>query len=126
MTTPITTPFTRESTADEVSQGIDLTGKRAIVTGAASGIGIETARTLARRGADVTIAARRLDAADLVAEDIRADTGNTKVHTAALELTDRHSVAGFADAWEGPLHLLINNAGVMMIQELTRDVAGHE
>src|SRR4051794_6024346 len=126
MTTLITTPFTRESTADEVSQGIDLTGKRAIVTGAASGIGIETARTLARRGADVTIAARGLEAADRVAEDIRADTGNGNVHTASLELTDRSSVAAFAHAWEGPLHLLINNAGVMMIQELTRDADGHE
>src|SRR4051794_22251429 len=126
MTTPITTPFTRESTADEVSQGIDLTGKRAIVTGAASGIGIETARTLARRGADVTIAARGLEAADRVAEDIKADTGNANVDTAALELTDRRSVADFAEAWEGPLHLLINNAGVMMIQQLTRDDGGHE
>src|SRR3954465_5293835 len=113
MTTPITTSFTPENTADEVSQGIDLTGKRAIVTGAASGIGIETARTLARRGADVTIAARRLDAPDKVAEEITAGTGNPNVHTAALELTDRTSVADFADAWKGPLHLLINNAGVM-------------
>jgi NAD(P)-dependent dehydrogenase (short-subunit alcohol dehydrogenase family) len=126
MTKPITSPFTRENTADEVSEGIDLTGRRAVVTGAASGIGIETARTLARRGADVTIAARRLDAADRVAEDIKADTGNPNVHTAALELTDRKSVAGFAAAWEGPLHLLINNAGVMMIQDLTRDARGHE
>lgn len=126
MTTLITTPFTRESTADDVSEGIDLTGKRAIVTGAAYGIGIETVRTLARRGADVTIAARRLDAAARVAEDIRVETGNMKVHTASLELTDRRSVAEFADAWEGPLHLLINNAGVMMIQELTRDADGHE
>jgi NAD(P)-dependent dehydrogenase (short-subunit alcohol dehydrogenase family) len=126
MTKPITSPFTRENTADEVSEGIDLTGRRAVVTGAASGIGIETARTLARRGADVTIAARRLDAADRVAEDIKADTGNPNVHTAALELTDRKSVADFAAAWEGPLHLLINNAGVMMIQDLTRDAGGHE
>jgi NAD(P)-dependent dehydrogenase (short-subunit alcohol dehydrogenase family) len=122
----ITTPFTRENTADEVSEGVDLTGKRAVVTGAASGIGIETVRTLARRGADVTIAARRLDAANKVAEEIKADTGNPNVHTAPLELTDRKSVADFADAWTGPLDLLINNAGVMRIQELTRNADGRE
>jgi NAD(P)-dependent dehydrogenase (short-subunit alcohol dehydrogenase family) len=126
MATRIISPFTRDNTADEVSEGVDLTGKRAVVTGAASGIGVETARTLARRGADVTIAARRLDAAHLVAEEIKAVTGNPNVHTAPLELTDRTSVADFADAWKGPLHLLINNAGVMMIQELSRDARGHE
>lgn len=126
MTALITSPFTRANTADEVSQGIDLTGRCAIVTGAASGIGVETARTLARRGADVTIAARRLDAANRVAEDIRADTGNPNVRTAVLELTDRRSVADFADTWTGPVHLLVNNAGVMRIQELTRDAGGHE
>jgi NAD(P)-dependent dehydrogenase (short-subunit alcohol dehydrogenase family) len=86
MNSLIVSAFTRENTADEVSEGIDLSGKRAIVTGAASGIGIETARTLARRGAEVTIAARRVDAAQRVAEDITADTGNLNVHVAALEL----------------------------------------
>jgi NAD(P)-dependent dehydrogenase (short-subunit alcohol dehydrogenase family) len=126
VTTLITSPFTRDNTADEVSEGIDLTGRRAIVTGAASGIGIETVRTLARRGANVTIAARRLDTANKVAEDITADTGNPNVHTAPLELTDRKSVADFADAWTGSLDLLINNAGVMMIQELTRNADGRE
>jgi NAD(P)-dependent dehydrogenase (short-subunit alcohol dehydrogenase family) len=122
----IVSAFTRENTADEVSEGIDLSGKRAIVTGAASGIGIETARTLARRGAEVTIAARRVDAAQRVAEDITADTGNRNVHVAALELTDRKSVADFAAAWSGPLDLLINNAGVMAIQQLTHTAEGHE
>lgn len=126
MNSIITSPFTRHDTADTVSEGIDLTGKRAIVTGAASGIGIETARTLARRGAEVTIAARRLDAARKVADEIFASTGNSLLHVAPLELTDRKSVADFAAAWSGPLDLLINNAGVMRIPELTRDAAGHE
>jgi NAD(P)-dependent dehydrogenase (short-subunit alcohol dehydrogenase family) len=126
MSTLITSPFTRDSTADEVSEGLDLTGKRAIITGAASGIGVETARTLARRGAEVTIAARRLDTAQKVADDIVADTGNPNVRVGALELTDRKSVADFAASWPGPLHLLINNAGVMAIQELTRTADGHE
>jgi NAD(P)-dependent dehydrogenase (short-subunit alcohol dehydrogenase family) len=124
--TKISTPFDRTTTADEVSDGIDLSGKRAVVTGAASGIGVETVRTLARRGADVTIAARRPDAARRVAEAISADTGNPNVRTAPLELTDRRSVAAFAGSWSGPLDLLVNNAGVMMIQELTRNADGRE
>ena len=49
----ITTPFSRESTAAEVIDGIDLSGKRTIVTGGASGIGVETARALASAGAEV-------------------------------------------------------------------------
>jgi len=126
MTSRITSPFTRWDTADDVSADVDLTGKRALVTGAASGIGVETVRTLARRGAEVTIAARRLDAAAAVARDVTADTGNPLVHVAPLELTDRRSVADFADAWTGPLDLLVDNAGVMMIQDLTRDADGHE
>jgi NAD(P)-dependent dehydrogenase (short-subunit alcohol dehydrogenase family) len=124
--TTIRSPFDRHDTADDVSAGFDLTGRRAIVTGAASGIGIETVRTLARRGADVTIAARRVGAAREVAAAITTDTGNPNVHVGALELTDRASVASFADAWNGPLDLLINNAGVMMIQDLTRNADGRE
>ena len=76
MTSPINSPFHPGDTAADVSAGIDLTGKRAVVTGAASGIGVETARTLARLGADVTIAARRPDVAEQVAGNIRTDTGN--------------------------------------------------
>lgn len=126
MTDRIVSRFTATSTADEVSEGSDLTGRRAIVTGAASGIGVETARTLARRGAEVTIAARRLDAAEAVAADVRQDTGNRAVHVRQLELTDRRSVSDFVDSWSGPLDLLVNNAGVMMIQELTRSADGRE
>ena len=48
MTTPITTPFSAQTTADEVLDGLDLTGRRIIVTGGAAGIGVETARSLAR------------------------------------------------------------------------------
>jgi NADP-dependent 3-hydroxy acid dehydrogenase YdfG len=55
----ITTPFGFDSTAADVVKGIDLAGKRAIVTGAASGIGVETARALAGAGAAVTIAVRK-------------------------------------------------------------------
>src|SRR5262249_58842138 len=62
MTTRLTTPFGAQTTAAEVLKGVDLTGQRAIVTGGASGIGVETARALANAGARVTIAVRNLEA----------------------------------------------------------------
>ena len=115
--TRITTPFQFESTAAEVAAGIDLSGRRAIVTGGASGIGIETARALAGVGAEVTLAVRNPDAGAVVAADISASTGNTAVHIAPLDLTDRASIAAFVAGWRGPLHLLVNNAGVMATPE---------
>jgi NAD(P)-dependent dehydrogenase (short-subunit alcohol dehydrogenase family) len=110
--------FDQISTADEVIAGIDLTGKRAVVTGGASGIGIETARTLVNAGADVTIAARDREAGQRVADEIKA-------HVAPLDLSSQASVKAFVDAWEGPLHILINNAGVMA-PPLTRTAEGWE
>src|SRR4051794_3337372 len=73
--TLISTPFGFSSTAAEVAAGIDLTGKRAIVTGASSGIGIETARALAGAGAQVTLAVRDTDAGAKTAADIETTTG---------------------------------------------------
>jgi NAD(P)-dependent dehydrogenase (short-subunit alcohol dehydrogenase family) len=113
----IATPFTAESTADEVIDGIDLTGRRAIVTGGASGIGIETARALAGAGAEVTLAVRNLAAGERTADDIIAATGNKQVLVAPLDLADRASVAAFTAEWDGPLHILVNNAGVMACPE---------
>ncbi|MYS24854.1 NAD(P)-dependent dehydrogenase, short-chain alcohol dehydrogenase family [Streptomyces sp. DvalAA-14] len=116
--TRITTPFDAESTAAEVVAGTDLTGRRAIVTGAASGIGVETARALAGAGAEVTLAVRDPQAGERTAADITATTGNKQVHVGLLDLADQGSVAAFVGAWDGPLHILINNAGVMMTPEL--------
>jgi NAD(P)-dependent dehydrogenase (short-subunit alcohol dehydrogenase family) len=124
--TLIQTPFGHDSTAAEVVAGIDLTGKRAIVTGGASGLGIETARALAGAGAEVTIAARDTAAGEKVAADITQTTGNDKVRVFPLELVDRASIAAFVDAWDGPLDILVNNAGVMAIQELTLSPDSHE
>src|SRR5216683_2792995 len=112
-TGPITTPFTAESTAAEVAAGIDLTGRRVIVTGGASGIGIETARALAGAGAEVTLAVRNPEAGQRTADDITATTGSKQVLVASLDLADQASVASFAAGWDGPLHILVNNAGVM-------------
>ncbi len=113
MTDRITTPFNAESTATEVIAGIDLADRRAIVTGGASGIGIETARALAGAGAEVTLAVRNLEAGERTAADITASTGNKQVLVAPLDLADQASVAAFAAGWEGPLHILVNNAGIM-------------
>ena len=126
MTSLITTPFGSESTAADVIAGIELGGKTAIVTGAASGIGVETARALADAGAVVTLAVRDTTAGDRVAADIRESTGNTSVNVGALDLSDLSSVAAFVRGWSGPLDILVNNAGVMAIQELTVSSGGHE
>src|SRR5688572_8692097 len=67
--TRVTTPFTRDSTADEVLAGLDLSGRRAIITGATSGIGAETARALASAGAEVTLAVHDLEAGERTAAD---------------------------------------------------------
>jgi NAD(P)-dependent dehydrogenase (short-subunit alcohol dehydrogenase family) len=121
--TLITTRFDATTTADEVVEGVDLGGTTAVVTGAASGIGVETARSLARAGAAVTLAVRDTAAGDRVAADITATTGNADVHVAYVDLVDLASVRAFAASWTGPLHLLVNNAGVMALPtlELTPD-----
>ncbi|GAB4050738.1 SDR family NAD(P)-dependent oxidoreductase [Catellatospora paridis] len=113
MSVRITTPFSATSTAAEVVQGIDLTSRRAVVTGGASGIGVETARALAGAGAEVTLAVRDTAAGDRTAADIIATTGNKAVFVSRLDLADQDSVAAFTADWDGPLHILVNNAGIM-------------
>jgi NAD(P)-dependent dehydrogenase (short-subunit alcohol dehydrogenase family) len=113
-TSPITTPFGFSSTAAEIVAGIDLRGGRAIVTGASSGIGIETARALAGAGADITLAVRNTETGTRTAADITATTGNRTIHVARLDLADQGSIATFVRMWSGPLHILINNAGVLL------------
>jgi NAD(P)-dependent dehydrogenase (short-subunit alcohol dehydrogenase family) len=116
------------TTAAEIVADLDLHGRHAIVTGASSGIGVETARALASTGADVTLAVRNVDAgskiADAIAEKLPAGAGTVQV--APLDLADPVSVAGFVRAWTGPLHILVNNAGVMALPQLTRTPSGYE
>ncbi|TCB90260.1 SDR family NAD(P)-dependent oxidoreductase [Micromonospora zingiberis] len=111
--TPVSTPFTASSTALEIVAGLDLSGRRAVVTGGGSGIGIETARALAAVGADVTLAVRKPEQGERARADIVASTGNDRVAVARLDLDDPASVAAFVAAWDGPLHILVNNAGIM-------------
>lgn len=121
-----TTPFDFHSTAAEVISGLDLAGKRAIITGGAAGIGIEAARALSVAGAAVTLAVRRPDAAQSVAEKLRHSGGNIAVDVKQLDLADLRSVRAFTRAWNGPLHILINNAGIMAVPELQKTPQGFE
>ena len=118
----ITSPFGADTTARELAAGHDLTGRTVIVTGAATGIGVETARALAEVGADVVIAARKPDLAQAAVDDI-AKTARGKVGWEMLDLSSLASVRDFARRWgERPLHILINNAGVMACpQDYTAD-----
>ena len=122
----ITTPFGATSTAAEVIAGIDLRGKRAIVTGGSSGIGVETARELARAGAAVTLAVRNTEAGVRVAADIITSTGNEEVDVSELDLSSRESVAAFVHDWDEVLDILVNNAGIMALPELELTTGGWE
>jgi NAD(P)-dependent dehydrogenase (short-subunit alcohol dehydrogenase family) len=123
-----TTTYGPTTTAAEIVANVDLHGKRAVVTGASSGIGVETARALASTGAEVTLAVRNLEAGKKVADEIaeKLPSGAAGPHVAPLDLADPASVAGFVRSWSGPLHILVNNAGVMALPKLTRTPAGYE
>ncbi|WP_433699638.1 oxidoreductase [Nocardiopsis sp. CA-288880] len=95
----------------------DLGGRTAIVTGANSGLGVETTRMLVAAGARVVMAVR-----DEVKGRAAADSVGGDTEVRRLDLADLASVREFADRWEGDLHLLINNAGIMAVaQGTTRD-----
>jgi len=108
--------FGKATTTTEVLAGISLAGKTAIVTGASGGLGAETARALAEKGAAVTLAVRDVAKGEGVADSIRATTGNRDIDLAPLDLTSPASVRAFAKGWlasHGELQLLVNNAGIM-------------
>ncbi len=112
--TPIGSGFGAQTTADEVLDGIDLTGRTALVTGGYSGIGLETTRALAKAGADVIVPARRPDAA----REQLAGIERTEVDE--LDLGDLDSVAAFADrlvASGRTLDIVIDSAGIMATPE---------
>ncbi|MGW1282841.1 oxidoreductase [Streptomyces sp. NPDC002586] len=90
----------------------DFSGRTAVITGANSGLGLVTAEALARAGAHVVFAVRDLARGGAAAARV---SGSTEVRR--LDLADLDSVREFADAWDRPLDLLINNAGVMMLPE---------
>lgn len=103
-----------------------LDGRVAVVTGANSGIGLETARELARLGSMVVLACRNAEAAARAADDIRRGTPDAMLRIVSLDLADLSSVSRAADeilsVGDGRLDLLVNNGGVMRsTRELTVD-----
>ena len=90
----------------------DQSGKTFVVTGANSGLGLETTRMLAGAGAHVVLAVRDTSRGDAAAAKV---TGSTEVRE--LDLGDLQSVRSFCEAWDRPLDGLINNAGIMMVAE---------
>jgi NAD(P)-dependent dehydrogenase (short-subunit alcohol dehydrogenase family) len=113
----MTKPFGATSTADEVLQGIDLSGKRVLVTGVSAGIGVETARVLAAHGAKVTGAARNLAKADAATQQVRAQArSGGSLDLVELDLASLDSVRRCADSLLSagkPFDVVIANAGVM-------------
>jgi len=100
--------------ASVVLAGKDLAGRTAIVTGGATGIGIETVKALAAAGAEVVIAVRKPDLGAAAAEAVNAAAGAERATVGLVDLADLSSVAAFTRAWgDRPLHILVNNAGVM-------------
>jgi NAD(P)-dependent dehydrogenase (short-subunit alcohol dehydrogenase family) len=90
----------------------DLSGRTAVVTGASSGIGLITARELARAGATVVVGVR-----DIVKGEAAAAAMPGRTHVRHLDLASLTSVREFAASWQGALDILINNAGIMLVPE---------
>lgn len=112
----------------ETVEGIDLTGKTAIVTGAASGLGVETARALATAGASLVLPVRSMERGQKVADEIKEDTGNQNITVSQMDLINYPSVRRFADKFlssHDKLDILINNAGIMA-SPLARSKEGYE
>ncbi len=114
----MTEKFGAKSTADEVLSGVDLKGKRFLVTGASSGIGLETARSLVSHGASVVAAVRDLAKAETVTAAVRdaASQGGGSLELIALDLASLQSVRACADALLADgrtFDAIIANAGVM-------------
>lgn len=115
--------FGAKTTTDEVLDGIDLSGKTVLITGGSSGLGAETARAMAARGADVIITARTAAKGQPVVEQVKASTGKT-ISVEELELGSTQSIRAFAErinAGDRKIDLLINNAGVMACPEQTTE-----
>ena len=120
---PVGSPFGYRSTAMEVIEGIDLGGRRVVVTGGYSGIGTETVRALAAAGAEIVVGARRPEQAADVLREVKGE-----IAVLPLDLADPSSIDAFADSiaqrWD-KIDILINNAAVMA-SPLARDSRGYE
>uniref|UniRef100_A0A0E0R248 Uncharacterized protein n=1 Tax=Oryza rufipogon TaxID=4529 RepID=A0A0E0R248_ORYRU len=120
--------FSGASTAEEVTAGVDARGLAAVVTGASSGIGLETTRVLALRGVRVVMAVRNVAAGHKAREAIRAEIHGAIVHVLEMDLSSMDSVRRFASEFDSlnlPLNILINNAGILS-KDCIRSIDGLE
>lgn len=127
MATMTANRFDKASTAAEVLAGIDLTGKLALVTGGATGIGLITAQALANAGADVVIGGRTPQKLAAAGATLRAENPGRAIHAWPLDQLSFESVDAFADrmiALDRPLDIQVNNAGI--IGPLRRNAEGLE
>jgi NAD(P)-dependent dehydrogenase (short-subunit alcohol dehydrogenase family) len=108
--------YGRDSTTDEVLEGIDLSGRRFVITGAASGLGRESARALAAHGASVTLVARNNERASDAVAQVGAMVAGADLESGVADLGDLDSIRAFAEAYltgHDSVDVLVNNAGVM-------------
>ncbi|GKB50047.1 short-chain dehydrogenase TIC 32, chloroplastic-like protein [Tanacetum coccineum] len=108
--------YAASSTAEDVTKGVDGTGLTAIVTGATSGIGTETARVLALRGVHVVMPVRNIESGNQVKQSIAEKIPNAKIEVMELDISSLDSVQKFATQYSSkglPLNILILNAGIM-------------
>lgn len=115
----MTTQFGEKSTTEDVLAGIDLTGKRILVTGVSAGLGVETARALVAHGAEVVGAARDVAKAERATTEVRAaaEAGKGAFSIVELDLASLASVRACAEALNAdgrPFDVIIANAGVMV------------
>jgi NAD(P)-dependent dehydrogenase (short-subunit alcohol dehydrogenase family) len=106
--------FGPESTTDDVLEGVDLTGRRFLVTGASAGLGAETTRALAAHGAAVTMAVRDLAKGSEAMDEVLASVPDAQLDLRQLDLADLASVRAFAHGFledHPTLDVLIANAG---------------
>lgn len=109
--------FKRSTTSDDVLAGVDLSGKRIIVTGANTGIGYETARALASAGATVVLACRSLETGHAASQRIREAHSGADVNCQQLDLGSLPAVKAFVEALDDtPIDILVCNAGSMSLE----------
>lgn len=108
--------FGRDTTTDEVLEGVDLSGRRFVITGAASGLGRESARALAAHGASVTLLARSAERAKGAVTEVAGMVPGAHLEPGVVDLGDLGSIRAFAESYlagHDAVDVLINNAGVM-------------
>ena len=109
--------FDKDTTADEVLEGVDLSGRRVVITGTSSGLGLESTRALASKGAAITMLARSADKNEAAAETVRGLVPGADLETRTIDLTSLESVRACAEGVleaHDKIDVLLNNAGVMV------------